>query len=342
VGCSGAPDSPDSPPCAAALVARPRPRPPRRRRRRADVPVEVAPSPSPPDSGFASARSAFAGASAPGAASFVVVVDDDAPLPDRDRRRRVPVEVVDADPSPVSFSCEGFDVERAPVERPLAVVGSSVRSAAGASPFSDDGPAPCETVPGRFRPRPPRRRRLRAGAAVPLVPSAEPVSGRSAPAVPVGATADSIPASLTKHPFLSGHAGRTGHATTTRGCRGSGAGRPFVPSRGRAAPRRPGRQGPGCALWHEKPLSPSGHRPRALRASDRCGLPTAAWLGSDSAAPAAGSTGSSGAGTFLGTQDTWLARRGGEPGPLPQMNRRTRMFSSSPTAMKSAIRALPP
>jgi hypothetical protein len=68
---------------------------------------------------------------------------------------------------------------------------------------------------------------------------------------------------------------------------------------------------------------------------------------SDSAAPATGSTGSSEAGHVSRNKDTWLGGRVGEPpeiapGGQPQTNRRTRMFSNSPTAMKSAIRALPP
>ena len=97
--------------------------------------------------------------------------------------------------------------------------------AGAASPSDEATPcaepaAVCEPVPGRLRPRPPRRRLLRAGAAVPL-PSAE-LGCRvdsCAAAASVGTTAESIPASLTKHPFLSGHAGRTGHARAESGCR---------------------------------------------------------------------------------------------------------------------------
>jgi hypothetical protein len=87
----------------------------------------------------------------------------------------------------------------------------------GVSPFAASVAAPgvAVPVPGRLRPRPPRRRRRRAGAAAPL--SSVPVGcGDVVRAVSDGATADSIPASLTKRSFLSGHAGFAGHARTER------------------------------------------------------------------------------------------------------------------------------
>jgi hypothetical protein len=197
-------------------VARPRPRPPRRRRRRAEVEGVALPSPSDvaPDSP-ASASSAPADLDAAlrarGVSPFFCAAAR--PDPDPERRRRVGAAVGSAPPEP-SPSGEGSVAAR-------SFWAGDARSGT-ASPLADVEPAAlCEPVPGRLRPRPPRRRLLRAGA-VPL-PSVElpagPVSGRSAAAASVEATADSIPASLTKHPFLSGHAGRTEHARAQRRCR---------------------------------------------------------------------------------------------------------------------------
>jgi len=117
---------------------------------------------------------------------------------------------------------------RVVAERRAGAGRSTVSLGAFDVPFDDPAtswvPAPsageesedsADTLPGRRRPLPPRRRRLRAGAAGPL-PSDEPGFDCPSLATPVGVIAESVPASFTKHPFLSGHAEMAGHAKAKR------------------------------------------------------------------------------------------------------------------------------
>ncbi len=153
----------------------------------------------PASAGFAASSVAFAVSAAASLDVAAALVP-----PARERRRRAGV-----------FGAAPFG----PSPSVAGVPAPSFRAgvAAGVSPFAVSVSVPCVAVPvpGRLRPRPPRRRRLRAGAAEPP-PSAPGGSDDVLPAACAGATADSIPASLTKRSFLSGHAGIAGHARTQR------------------------------------------------------------------------------------------------------------------------------
>jgi hypothetical protein len=214
--------SPSAAAVPAVRVAWPRPRPPRRLRRRGRVappsPSADPPSTGPPsgcsadapEAGVRAGRGARAFVSADAAADFSPAVAEPVP-PERGRRRRVVVfGAAPLGAPPVSASADAVAVA------PRRAVDGGEASPFPAS-FVVSVAAPCVAVPvpGRLRPRPPRRRRLRAGAAGPL-PSAPGDCDDVLPAVSDGATADSIPASLTKRSFLSGHAGFAGHARTER------------------------------------------------------------------------------------------------------------------------------
>jgi hypothetical protein len=280
-----------SSPPAAVRVVLPRPRPPRRRRRRRGA---VPPSPAGPVS------------VSPAVSAPPVLVAVAALAPDAARSRRS--GGVSLEPASASADA-GFRGERLRVRVPPAaddperlrvvepVDGDAPFSPGGCVPSSPDGwvaapdGAPCASpfepsgrpVPLRPRPRPPRRRRRRRGADSGAAEPPSDPGATSAAAGAAGEAACSVPASLTKLPFRSGHAHRGEGPAARRGDRKDRRGHaPWGYDRARSRERSPIR-----VLTHGNLVSPSGPAVGAP-APFRRGQPAAAWRLTDFRRPVAG------------------------------------------------------
>jgi len=245
---------------APARVALPRPRPPRRRRRRRGAAPPSVPGSVPAPAVASASASVLEAAllSSPVASCRGGRLRVRVPAEDPERLR---VPAPEDDDAPFSF----------------AGCAASSSDACDSACASDDAPcaSPFEAAeraaPPRLRPRPPRRRRRRRGADSGAELPSDPVV-TSAAVEAAGEAACSVPASLTKHPFRSGHARRGEGPAARRGLRKDRAARTLeqcdrVRSRERC---------PTCVLMHGNLASPSGP---AAGAPASCGRrqPAAAW-----------------------------------------------------------------